>query len=339
MLSRIHPTNQQWDTFVLSHPRSHPLQLSAWGTLKSEFGWKAEVVALGEGKDIQAGALVLYRRLPMKLGAFGYVPFGAYVTDEAQYPALWDEIRKTSKKHRAGFVKWEPGFYHDTAPPDFDSLGFDESRQTIQPPRTIMLDVNATDDDIMARMNQGTRRKIRKSLKNDIVYREATPDDIGRFTDLMQETGERNEFGVHSATYYRRAYELFVPDGHATLLLAEHEGDLLAAVMIFATGSTASYVYGASSSHKRNLMASYGIQWQAIQWAREHGYHYYDMWGVPDHDADTLEAEFKENDFGLWGVYGFKRGWGGTVMRSAGTWDVGYNRLLYAAYKIAMALP
>ncbi|MFN8372017.1 MAG: peptidoglycan bridge formation glycyltransferase FemA/FemB family protein [Anaerolineae bacterium] len=141
---------------------------------------------------------------------------------------------------------------------------------------------------------------------------------MDRFNAMMHTTGTRNEFGVHEPAYYQKAYDLFVPQGDAALLLAEHEGDNLAGLMVFAKGKTAWYLYGASSNVKRNLMAAYGVQWAAIQWAKARGCTVYDMWGIPDEDEATLEAQFETRSDGLWGVYGFKRGWGGQVARSVG---------------------
>jgi len=329
---------QQWDTFVRNHPRAHALQLSAWGTLKSAFGWSTDrAILLDDDRQIIAGAQLLFRPLPMKLGTIAYLPFGGFVTDDAQWDNLWQAVERCAREHRAAFVKWEPGFYINEAQPTLQQWGFIESPQTIQPPRTIMLDIQSDDDTIMKRMNQGTRRKIRKSLKNDIHYYEATRADVDKFTQMMATTGERNEFGVHTADYYQMAYDLFVPED-AALLMAEHDGDPLTGLMVFQSGSVAQYIYGASSSIKRNLMATYGIQWQAIQWAKERGCTQYDMWGAPDEDLETLEAQFQERSDGLWGVYGFKRGWGGEVMRSAGTWDKVYNPLVYTAYKTALKL-
>ncbi|MBC8100535.1 MAG: peptidoglycan bridge formation glycyltransferase FemA/FemB family protein, partial [Armatimonadetes bacterium] len=96
------------------------------------------------------------------------------------------------------------------------------------------------------------------------------------------------------------------------------------------------YLYGASANDKRNLMASYGAQWLAMRWAREHGCEVYDLWGIPDADEATLEADFQTRSDGLWGVYGFKRGWGGIVARSDGAWDVVYQPIIYAAYQAAL---
>ncbi|MBZ0275642.1 MAG: peptidoglycan bridge formation glycyltransferase FemA/FemB family protein, partial [Anaerolineae bacterium] len=178
--------------------------------------------------------------------------------------------------------------------------------------------------------------KVRQSLKNDIQYIEGRREQVETFTAMMQTTGARNDFGVHEPGYYQKAYDLFVPSGDAALILATHEGDPLAGIMVFAKGETAWYLYGASANVKRNLMAAYGVQWRAIQWARARGCSAYDMWGVPDEDAATLETQFQEREDGLWGVYGFKRGWGGEVVRSAGAWDKVYNALVYNAYKLAL---
>lgn len=337
MLHTITPTPDQWDAFVCHHTRAHPLQLSAWGDLKAAFGWQVARTGLQTDSQLVAGAQLLFKPLPARLGTMAYLPFGGYVSQSDQWPNLWQAIKQCAKQHNAAFLKWEPGFYIHDEQPDFTQWDFVASEQTIQPPRTIMIDLQADDETIMQRMNQGTRRKIRKSLKSDIDYYEGTRADIDKFNALMQVTGQRNEFGVHDPDYYARAFDLFVPH-HAALLLAEHEGDVLAAIMVFAVGDTAQYLYGASSNDKRNLMASYGIQWQAIQWAKARGCHYYDMWGIPDEDYDTLEAQFQDRSDGLWGVYGFKRGWGGDVVRSAGTWDLVYNRFIYTAYRAALRI-
>jgi peptidoglycan pentaglycine glycine transferase (the first glycine) len=325
---------QEWDAFVLAHPRGHFLQLSAWGEQKAAYGWSCERVAIYEDDNLLGGAQLLFRPLPLKLGTMAYLPYGAYVTDDEQWPALFGAIQVSARKHKAAFLKWEPGFDFEHDPAQW---GFVESPQRIQPPRTVMLDIRGDEETIQGRMNQGTRRNLRKAYKNEIHYYEASAEDVSKFTAMMDTTGERNEFGVHEPVYYRKMYDLFVPD-HAALILAEHEGETLAGNFVIAVGKTAIYLEGASSNEKRNLMAAYGVQWEAIQWAKKRGCIWYDMWGIPDEDETTLEAQFEERSDGLWGVYRFKRGWGGEIMRSAGTWDYVYNGLVYAAYKAVLNL-
>ncbi|MCU0463790.1 MAG: peptidoglycan bridge formation glycyltransferase FemA/FemB family protein [Anaerolineae bacterium] len=337
-LKPITPTPAAWDEFVRAQPNAHLLQLSAWGGLKSAFGWAAERVALADGSGkIRAGAQVLYKAFPGKLFYLAYVPMGGYVSDDSEWPVLWSAVRAAALRRRATFIKWEPGlFLGDDQPPQPEAMGFRLSPQTVQPPRTVAIDIRDDEQVILARMNQGTRRKIRQSQKAGIRYVEASAADAVRFAALMQQTGERNGFGVHGANYYRMAHALFTPRD-AALVLAEHEGDLLAGVFVASVdggeGRQAYYLYGASSDLKRDLMASYGVQWAAIQWARARGCAWYDLWGIPDEEEATLEEQFQARDDGLWGVYGFKRGWGGQVVRGLGAWDKPIITPFYALYR------
>ncbi len=328
------PSADAWEAFAAAQPNAHSLQSAPWLALKQAFGWRGERVALAEGDRLLAGAQVLFKPLPLKLGTMAYLGMGPYCPDPALAPALWRAIDNVAKQHGSAFLKWEPGILPAGQRSDYAALGFRPSPQTIQPPRTILIDISSDDDAILSRMNQGTRRKIRQSQKVGIRTWEASREDVALFTGMMQTTGARNTFGVHSPAYYETAYDLFVPDS-AALILAEHEDDPLAGVMAFAAGQTAWYLYGASSNVKRNLMGAYGVQWAAIQWAKARGCTIYDLWGVPDEDEATLEAGFEARSDGLWGVYGFKRGWGGSVVRSAGAFDKVYNGLVYKAYAMA----
>jgi lipid II:glycine glycyltransferase (peptidoglycan interpeptide bridge formation enzyme) len=148
----------------------------------------------------------------------------------------------------------------------------------------------------------------------------------------MLVTGGRDGFGVHSREYYRRAYELFHPDGLCEMLVAEFEGRPLAALMVFARGRRAWYLYGASNDQERNRMPTYLLQWEAMRWAKARGCEEYDLWGVPDEDEPALEAQFERRADGLWGVYRFKRGFGGELKRGAQALDRVFNPLLYRLY-------
>ncbi|MEJ2563772.1 MAG: peptidoglycan bridge formation glycyltransferase FemA/FemB family protein, partial [Anaerolineales bacterium] len=104
------------------------------------------------------------------------------------------------------------------------------------------------------------------------------------------------------------------------------------AIMVFARGSRAWYLYGASTDAHRSRMPTYLLQWQAIRWARQRGCTQYDLWGVPDEDQETLEANFMRRSDGLWGVYRFKRGFGGNLVHSIGAWDRPRIPWLYRLY-------
>jgi lipid II:glycine glycyltransferase (peptidoglycan interpeptide bridge formation enzyme) len=150
---------------------------------------------------------------------------------------------------------------------------------------------------------------------------------------MMLSTGERDEFGIHSLAYYQRAFTSFEPLGACVLLIAEYQAQPLAGLMAFAHGDTAWYFYGASTDEERNRMPTYLLQWEAIRWAKSKGCQVYDLWGVPDYPETELEESFLNRSDGLWGIYRFKRGFGGQIHRAIGTWDRIYQPLIYKLYQ------
>jgi len=317
-----------WNTFLQNHPNAHLLQTGEWGELKSAFGWEAVRVINGN-----VGAQILFRKLPLGF-KIAYIPKLAFDNLSSAFSQeFWKEVDVVCKKRRAIFLKIEPDTWQDNSSLKLSSFIF--SKQNIQPPRTIIVDLRGSEEDILARMKQKCRYNIRLAEKKGVIVR--AWDDIDGFYKMIQITGGRDGFGVHSLEYYRRAHNLFHPTGVCELFVAEFESKPLAALMVFARGKRAWYIYGASNDEERNRMPTYLLQWEAMLWARSKGAEEYDLWGVPDEDEVTLEAQFENCSDGLWGVYRFKRGFGGELKRAAPAMDKIYNPLLYQLYLWRMA--
>lgn len=315
-----------WEAFLAAHPNAHLLQTRQWGQLKAAFGWETVHVIAGETGGA-TGAQILFRRLPLGF-TFAYIPKGP-VGDG--WENLLPDMDAACRARRALALKIEPDQWAQPGSGGAPPPGFIPSPHAIQPPRTIVMDISGNEAQILARMKQKTRYNIRLAEKKGVVVRPS--NDLETWDRLMQETGARDGFGVHTRAYYQQAYDLFHPAGACELLLAEYEGEPLAGIMVFARGKRAWYLYGASASAHREKMPAYLLQWAGICWARARGCTQYDLWGVPDEDEQTLEANFLERSDGLWGVYRFKRGFGGQVKRAAGPWDRVYWRGLYWAYR------
>ena len=327
--------SQEWDAFVATHSRGHLLQTSEWGAFKSKFGWRDERVTMKESGSLTAGAQILYRDLPGRLLSIAYVPKGPVVdwSNPVQVEAVLQALRDAARRQRAIAIRIEPHLMEG----EIGNLGtllaqsgYYPVQRSVQPRRTTLLDIGGSEDEILQTMKQKTRYNIRLAGRKEVVVREGTAADVTLFTDLMQTTGRRNDFGVHSPEYYQAIYRQMAPAGRVGLLLAEYQNQPLAGLMVFCLGDTAWYFYGASSDAERNRMPTYLLQWEAIRWARARHCTIYDLWGVPDADEATLEAEFNQRSDGLWGVYRFKRGFGGRLVRWVGAFDCVLNRPLYA---------
>ena len=359
-IGRVEPLANEWDDFVAAHPHGHILQTSPWGELKSAFGWETELVALADDEETGAlvdewcwdahtdapqllcGAQLLYRRLPGGLGQIAYVPFGPLVnwTKHCQLTALLEQMTQAARARGAIAITLEPGLPDE---PQYRRLlseaGLVPSPLgSVQPRRTLIVDISPGEDEILAAMRSKTRYNIRLAARKGVQVREGALADLPAFYRLTEATAARDRFGVHELAYYEQALRLFAPRGQARLLLAEVEGEPVAALMVFALGRQVWYFYGASGNAHRNKMPNYLLQWEAIRWAKSQGCTEYDLWGVPDAEREQLEAEFTTRRDGLWGVYRFKRGFGGRLVRFVGAWDLVLRPPRYRVYTWAARL-
>jgi lipid II:glycine glycyltransferase (peptidoglycan interpeptide bridge formation enzyme) len=321
-------SSSDWDAFLAHYPDAHILQTSTWGQLKAEFGWQTAHVTAED-----CGAQILFKRFLPGIN-LAYIPKGPVGTNWEQ---LWPEIDELCVQRKCVLLKVEPDLWESPEIAAKGSAfqlpkGFIQSVQGIQPVRTIIIDIRGDEAQILGRMKQKTRYNINLALKKGIVVKPHS--ELAEFYGLMTTTGQRDRFGIHSLVYYQRAYELFHERDLCQLLLAEYQEMPLSALIVFGYGHRAWYFYGASSNEHRERMPNYPLQWEAMRWARSHDCSEYDLWGVPDEDLNTLEANFARRTDGLWGVYRFKRGFGGELRRAVGAWDRVYNPLLYRLYQL-----
>ncbi len=321
-------TSSEWDAYLAKYPNVHLLQTTKWGQLKRQFGWGSECIVEGD-----AGVQILFKKQPFF--TIAYIPKGP-VGDrwEALIPSIHQECRK--KRAITLLVEpdlWEDRQAHEMQPYlEFRQSGrFRPAIQAIQPRSTLVLDLNQTDTQLLGAMKQKTRYNIRLAEKKGIRVHQSS--DMASFANLMQVTGSRDNFSVHQPSYYEKAFKLFEPDGGCALLVAELHGEPLAGLMVFKQGNRAWYLYGASSNHHRELMPAYLLQWTAILWAKDQGCSSYDLWGVPDQDETYLEANFTRREDGLWGVYRFKRGFGGEIKRTVDPVEFDYLPLVCKFYR------
>ncbi len=337
-----------WDAFVATHAHGHLLQTSRWGELKTRVGWQVERVALSADGALVAGAQILFRRTPWGQ-PFAYVPKGPVV--DWEQPSLCADLLRAveacARRRRSYLLKLEPDLPHSLAlARRLTGYGFTLSAQTVQPRSTVHVDLTVSQDQILARMKQKWRYNIRLAGRKGVTVRPGTEADLPAFQRLLTQTGARDGFGVHSPAYYAAAFDLFTPPGLATWLLAEYQGELLAGIVVFALGQTAWYLWGASGDSQRQLMPNHALQWAAMQWAQARGCTVYDLWGIPDEVGAGQVSEAAEADAGdesaaqggLWGVWRFKQGFGGQVVRYVGAWDKVLSRPGLWMYRLAAAV-
>lgn len=328
-----------WDALLLGMPAPHLLQSWAWGELKSRWAWQVERIemagpgvagrAAAEIAPTPAAAQLLWRRVAGTPFRVGYVPKGPALADPDE-PAAWSAAlaRIEAEARRLGLtqIKIDPD-----VPKDAEALasawrrrGWRPSEEQIQFPNTMESDLGAGEAGLLAAMKPKTRYNIRLAERRGVTIRYGGAADLDCFFELYAETGRRGGFGLRTKAYYIDAWSSFLARDRAALILAEHEGRALAGVFPVAFGSTAWYLYGASTELGREHMPAYLAQWESLRWALARGCRRYDWWGGPS----VLDASDP-----LWGVYRFKAGFGARLVEQLGAWDFAPVAWRYALYR------
>ncbi|MCY4020702.1 MAG: peptidoglycan bridge formation glycyltransferase FemA/FemB family protein [Chloroflexi bacterium] len=321
-------------------PAAHILQTWDWGEFKQDTtGWQPTRLAFErDGIPVALASLGLRKVGPFKLLYVSKGPLLDY-SDEPVFQALLDALEARARDMGAVWLKIDPDVVLATGLPgsaeektsasgqricaQLQDRGWRFSDAQVQFRNTIKFDLSQTEDELLMAMSGNTRRKIRAAEKKGVTVRAAGDDDLAILYQLYRITAARDGFLIRRYDYYKRAWQAFMRDRLAHALIAEYQGEPIAHVILFHFGRSCWYFYGASGDRERQRMPNYLLQWEAIKWAKAQGYAIYDMWGAPD--------VFDESD-SLWGVYQFKRGFRGQVLRHIGAWDYAPRPWLYDAY-------
>lgn len=332
-------TNQvaEMEAFIRSHPKGHFLQSPTWRQVKPQWRWRGILVR--DGGQI-TGALSLLIR-PLALGiSLLYAPRG---------PVCAPDDRETLERLFAGAeqIARETGGCALLLDPDIpasdhvfqdrmDTLGFQCQQISgfdgIQPQFVFRLEIGGkSEEEVFAGFASKTRYQVRLARRRGVTVShwagdQGIPEEaLKRFSTLMEETGQRDHFLVRSEAYFRRL--LTTLGGCARLYLAQLGGEAIAGTIAIQYGDKTWYLYGASSNRHRDAMPNYLLQWEMIRWAIAGGCRVYDFRGV---SGDIRP------DSPLYGLYRFKKGFGGDFTAFCGQYTKVYRPLSYRLLELGL---
>jgi len=330
MEARIITDCQQWNDFVAASECCNITQSYEWGELTPDLGGEAlRIGVVDDQGNLCAAMLTLISPIPILRRMYFYAPRGP-VTDEPDSPAmtvLLNFVKAEARKRGAFMLKIEPSVEDGNTRwlTALHKRGFRPTPYSSHFRHEWVLDLRPDEKTLLAGMKEKWRYNIRLAGRKGVnVRRGEGQADIDTFYRLYETTSTRDEFFIHDKTHYENVMRLYSQGDRAALFLAEYEGEAVAGIIVLRFGRWSWYMYGASSNEHRNLMPNHLLQWNGMQWARSHGCWYYNFRGIPD---------VLEEGEDLWGVYIFKRGFGGFALRSLETHDLVYQPLIYAAYR------
>lgn len=358
-------TGNIWNEIISKLPDPHFLQTYEWGQVKAKYGWvpyyavwtedgkwkvKNELTSLSTFRSPIVAASLILKRTAFRRFSIFYAPKGPLMdwTNESLRKRVLDDLQSFAKKQGAIFLKFDPDVVLGRGVPasvdevtensgqavmsDLKRRGWVESSDQIQFRNTVMVDLSASEEDILMRMKQKTRYNVRLAEKKGVTVRVGTQEDLPALYKMYAETSVRDGFVIRDEEYYMTVWKLFMSAAisgqpSAVPLITEVEGEAVAAIFLFMFAGRGYYVYGMSRDKYREKMPTYLLQWVAMKYAKTRGCLTYDLWGAPD--------VFDESD-SMWGVYRFKEGLGGDVVRTLGAYDFAPSKFWYSMYSDVM---
>jgi len=306
-------------------------------------------------KNIISDVLVIIKQIDYK-HSIAYVPYGPELEPSSQNQGVF--LEELSECLRPFLPKdcimirydlsWESYWAQDSdlydsngfweGPPDkkfqefrfnYNTVkwNFEKTISNILPSNTIFLDLTKDTTSLKGSMKPKTRYNIELSARKGVTVQTFGIEKLEIWYSLYKETASRNKLYLHNIDYFKTVLTIQAENtqspAEVLLLIAMFNKIPLAAMFLVITGNRGTYLYGASASHHRNLMASYALQWEAIKISKEKECTEYDMFGI---------APNPDPSHPLFGLYRFKVGFGGEIFHTLGCWDYPLQSDIYKYY-------
>jgi CelD/BcsL family acetyltransferase involved in cellulose biosynthesis len=282
-----------WDAFVASHPDATVFHTSAWASvILDSYRYKPLYhVARDESGAIRAAIPLMQvegRLTSRRLVGLPFSDLCAPLLDAApQSRSLLDAVKLLAETSDAGHLELRgPGALSP------ETAGFEQGEAFYQH----VVPVPETEAETERQLHSSARRAIRKAAKEGLAVRASSDDeDMREFYRLMVMTRRKHGLLPQPWRFFANIQRHVVDAGHGWLLLAEHEGEVIAGDLLLQFRNQMVYKFNASDQAHLHLRPNNVLLWEAIRLSAARGCTSLDL-GRCDEDNEGLRR-FKM----LWG--------------------------------------
>lgn len=319
----------EYNQFVAAQPTGSFLQSWEWGQWQENLERKIYRYWILDEQENKIGS-VQFVKMPLPFGKYYlYAPYGPVVSNQWTVDSgQWFQVLQ-NKFSDAVFVRIEPKI------PSLPTTHYPllTKSQNIQPAKTLVIDLNKSEDEILAGMHHKTRYNIKVAKKHGVDVQDEFVLTVGKglfvqeAVELIKLTSARQGYTAQSKSYFEDLINFFaLTNKTANLKLhiykAIYNKQLLASAIIIDFGDTRTYLFGGSADENKNVMAPYSLHFKAMLDAKVQGLKSYDFWGIETSSGETP------------GFVRFKLGFGGIEKKYSGSYDIVTSPNLYQAYSL-----
>jgi len=174
-----------------------------------------------------------------------------------------------------------------------------EDQESTERYRTFVVDLTRSPDELRKSLDAKWRNKLSGAEKNSLTVLAGDGCDEYRvFCAMYSQMRQRKTFETSvDVEEFGRIQEALPESQRMRVLICQHQGTPVAALVVSAMGDSAIYLLGATSDAGLNAKGAYLLQWTMMLWLKERGIRSYDLGGI-DPEGNP-------------GVYSFKKGFSG----------------------------
>ncbi len=375
-----------WEDFLAQCERKTFLQSWSWGNFHESLGnkvWRFGVIASqsrinadstqinADSKELVAVALVV--KVSAKRGSFLLIPHGPVIamsdiaisiamSDIAMMrgvmKVLLDTLKQLAKQEKVDFIRVSPIAKRTPENTEvFKNLGFRQGPLHYHPESSWKLNIEPTEDELLASMRKSTRYLIKQAESNkDIeIVKSTNVEDMEIFYKLHTPVAKLQKFVPFSLEYLKKEFSAFIQDNNIALYFAKYspphqtepdcaklghkiksdplwcggKGEYIATAFEIFWSGIGFYHHAALLPKYHKIPASHLLQWEAIKEAKSRGCKVYDFWGYAD--------PVKNPKHPYAGPTLFKMGFGGYVDEYVKTQDYIISQKYWINYIIELS--
>lgn len=306
-----------WDEVVKKYPEVNFLQSPKYGIMNTKLGCRVFEEDFG-GK---AWALMIVRNA--KRGRYLEIPCGPLVNwnNKKLVDEIFKKIVEVARSEKCVFIRIRPQL--SNTPENMNILakmGLEKSPMHLAAEHTVMIDLNKTEDELLANMRRQTRYEVRRADKFGIKVTKSNDLAIFKeFHTVQAETAKRQNFVPPSLEVLLAEREAF-GDDIVIYKALDTENKPVAYGLIIKSGVEADYYEAASTELNRKLPGAYALLWQATKDLKNEGFARFNLWGI---------APAGQPNHRYAGVTTFKTGFGGDVIEFVPAHDLVISKIKY----------
>ncbi|MDO4753050.1 MAG: peptidoglycan bridge formation glycyltransferase FemA/FemB family protein [Candidatus Saccharibacteria bacterium] len=307
----------KWDKIVKKYPEANFLQSPEYAKMNEILG--AKVIA--EEFHGKGYALMIVRNA--KRGRYLEIPCGPLTNwqDKKAVDEIFQKIIKIASEEKCVFVRIRPQLTADRNNLQIlEKHGAKKSPMHLAAEHTVMIDLNSTEEELLAKMRRQTRYEVRRADKLGIkVICDRDKALFEEFQKCQAETAKRQNFVPPSLKTLMAEREAF-GDKIIIYKAITDKKEPIAYGLIIKNGLEADYYEAASTLLNRKLPGAYALLWQVMKDLKAEGYQRFNLWGI---------APAGQPNHRYAGVTTFKTGFGGEVVEYVPAHDLIISKIKY----------